>query len=72
MTAEDKTIEGNQSPSGSGWSYLLSRLVSKSPFQIFRFWHLEEKNRILGVRLEGKRPVDSQLFYEICAGYESL
>ncbi len=72
MTAEDKTIEGNQAPYGSGWSYLLSRLVSKTPFQIFRFWHLEEKNRILGVRLEGKSPVSSQFFYELCAGYESL
>ena len=72
LTAEDKTVEGNHSPAASAWSYLLSRLVSKTPFQIFRFWHLEEKNRILGVRLEGKRPVNPQLFYELCAGYESL
>jgi hypothetical protein len=35
-------------------------------------WVLKEKNRILGVRAEGKHPVDVQLVNQICEHYESL
>jgi hypothetical protein len=34
-----------------------------------RVWHLKEKNRILGVRVEGKKSVDAAFFYRICDDY---
>jgi hypothetical protein len=37
-----------------------------------RFWHLEEKNRILGVKIEGKKPVDAAFFDRICDDYRSV
>ena len=57
---------------GSGWWRKMSALRVKSSFFWFRLWHLEEQNRILGVRGESKRPLDFELLNQICAGYESI
>jgi hypothetical protein len=37
-----------------------------------RFWHLKEKNRILGVKIEGKKSVDAEFFDRICDDYGSI
>ena len=37
-----------------------------------RFWHQAEKNRILGVRIEGKKLVDAAFFDRICGDYQSV
>ena len=50
----------------------LSRFKPKPSFHGLRLWHLEENNRILGVKVQGKRAFDTPLLNRICAGYESL
>jgi hypothetical protein len=37
-----------------------------------RFWHLKEKNRIFGVKIEGKKMVDAVFFDRICDDYGSI
>jgi hypothetical protein len=51
------------------WPRLLNR-IKITPFpQQLRMWHLEEKNRILAVRVEGRRPLPSPVFSMICKGF---
>ena len=57
---------------GNDWLEKLGRFKIKPSFFFFQIWYLEEQNRILGVRAEGKRPVDVQLVKQICEHYESL
>ncbi|UCD80100.1 MAG: hypothetical protein JSW26_01305 [Desulfobacterales bacterium] len=64
-------IEGCFSPAGD-WRRAISRLKAKPSFFWFRLWHLEDKNRILGVRAESKRALDFHLLGQICSDYESL
>lgn len=54
------------------WKRWMRRFKFKSAYLWFRVWHLEEKNRILGVRVESKRPLDSLMLKQICNDYESL
>ena len=54
------------------WLRWASRLKPKPSYQWWRLWHVEEKNRILGVKMHGKRPFDSYLLNRICTNYESL
>jgi hypothetical protein len=51
---------------------MICRLKVKPSYFWFRLWHLEDKNRILGVRAESKHPLDFQLLKRICSGYDSL
>jgi hypothetical protein len=50
----------------------LSRFKAKPSFHWLGLWHLESKNRILGVKMQGKRAFDTFMLDRICAGYESL
>ena len=50
----------------------LSRLKASPSFHWMGLWHLERKNRILGVKMQGKRAFDTLMLDRICAGYESL
>ena len=50
----------------------LSRFRVKPCFHWLGLWHLEKKNRILGVKMQGKRPFDIQMLDRVCVGYESL
>jgi hypothetical protein len=56
----------------SKWLGWLSHSKRNPAYQWWRLWHLEEKNRILGVRMYGKKPYDEVLLNTICAHYESL
>lgn len=67
-----KAVEWNVTPPPSRWAHLWGRMKAKPSFQWYRLWHLEEKNCIFGVRIEGKRPLDTPFLDRICVGYESL
>ncbi|MFQ6078220.1 MAG: hypothetical protein ACE5NJ_03680 [Thermodesulfobacteriota bacterium] len=67
-----KAAEWSVNPSPTPWGHLWNWVRTKSSFQWFRLWHVEAKNRILGVRVEGKEAVDARFLERICAGYESL
>jgi hypothetical protein len=56
----------------SDWQRWLGRFKHKSSYYWLGLWHLEEKNRILGVRAEGKKPLDPELLDRICSHYESV
>ena len=64
-------LEGSTAPHSS-WRSKFGRFKLKPSYFWFRVWHLEEKNRILGVRAEGKGPLDNYLLNQICEKYESL
>ena len=56
----------------AGWRQKLTRFKLKPSFFYYRMWVLSEKNRILGVRVESKQPVDAESLKQICERYESL
>ena len=56
----------------SDWQRWLGRFKHKPSYYWLGLWHLAEKNRILGVRAEGKRPLDTELLGRICSHYESI
>ena len=70
--AGSKAVEWNVRPTPSRWAHVWGRMRARPPFQWTRLWHLEEKNCIFGVRIEGKRPLDTPFLDRICAGYECL
>ena len=55
---------------------ILQRLIHhlrRQPLYIReRLWHEADKNRILGVRLEGREPIDSQHLHSICTSYGTI
>ncbi|MFC1516402.1 hypothetical protein ACFL7E_06545 [Thermodesulfobacteriota bacterium] len=67
-----KVVDWEVSPSISMWGRLLGGIRREHPFKQFRLWHLEKKNRILGVEAACKKPCDFQMLETICAAYESL
>lgn len=67
-----KAIEWDESPSPASRRGWWNPMKAKSVFHRFRIWHLEEKNRILGIQAEGKKPFDPCIFEKICAEYESV
>jgi hypothetical protein len=50
----------------------LSRFKAKPCFHWLGLWHLKKKNRILGVKMQGKKPFDTLMLDRVCVGYESL
>jgi hypothetical protein len=65
------TVEWSASPA-SDWGRWLSRFSGKASYYWMGIWHLEAKNRILGIRAEGKKPLDTELLDSICSHYESI
>ena len=65
------TVEWSASPA-SNWGRWLSRFKGKASYHWLGLWHLEAKNRILGVLAEGKKPLDTELLDGICTHYESI
>ncbi len=65
------TAEWSLAPK-TDWQRWLGRFKHKSSYYWLGLWHLEEKNRILGVRADGKKPLDTELLDRICTHYESL
>ena len=65
------TAEWSLAPK-TDWQRWLGRFKHKASYYWLGLWHLEEKNRILGVRAEGKKPLDTELLDKICSHYESI
>lgn len=68
---DSKAVEWSISPADH-WRRMMGRLKVKPSYYWFRLWHLEDKNRILGVRASSRHPLDFQLLKRICTGYDSL
>jgi hypothetical protein len=65
------TAECSASPEAT-WQRWLSGFKHSASYYWLGLWHLAEKNRILGVRAEGKKPLDGPLLNRICTHYESI
>ena len=70
--AGHKAVEWEVSPLPTRWTLLWSLIKPKNSFQWSRIWHLEEKNRILGITAEGKRQFDHPSLERISACFESI
>ena len=68
---ESDIVEWKTAPICTGWSRLWYRFRGKAEFQWFRIWHERGKNRILGVKYEGKRPTATDFLEHIADGYET-
>jgi hypothetical protein len=66
------SVEWHGSLAGTRWSRLRSCILRKPSCVFQRFWHVKEKNRILGVRVDAKKPVDQRWANRICRDYESV
>ncbi len=66
-----ETVEWSLAPA-TAWQRWLSRFKHKSSYYWLGLWHLEAKNRILGVRAEGRKPLDPELLDRIFTHYESI
>lgn len=66
-----QTVEWSVLPSGAGQRWL-ARFKRKASFYWLGLWHLEAKNRIMGVRAEGKKPLDTELLGRIFTHYETV
>ena len=66
-----ETVEWSLSPA-TAWQRWLSRFKHKASFCWLGLWHLEAKNRILAVRAEGRKPLDTELLDGIFNHYESI
>jgi hypothetical protein len=64
-----QAVEWQRAPR-SKWFGWLSHSKRNPAYQWWRVWHVEQKNRILGVRMHGKKPYDDVLLNTICANYE--
>ena len=62
-------VEWSTSPAAE-WQRRLSRFKHKASYCWMGLWHLKAKNRILGVRAEGTKPLDTGVLDHICSHYE--
>ena len=62
-------VEWSTSPVAD-WQRQLSRFKHKASYCWLGLWHLQAKNRILGVKAEGKKPLDTAVLDHICTHYE--
>lgn len=70
ILTKDKAIEATCSLSSNQWAYRWLPLNKKPAYQELRLWHLDEKNCLLCVRIEGRKPSDRGFLKHICSGYE--
>jgi hypothetical protein len=64
-------VEWSTSPFAD-WQRRISRFKRTSSYHWLGLWHLQAKNRILGVRAEGKKPLDTAVLDHICRHYEII
>jgi len=57
------------SNAATGWCRRFYRFKRKPAFHWVRVWHVAEKNRILGICLDSKKPFDKGLATDICSNY---
>lgn len=65
-------VDSNIYPSSSAW-VRISNFIKLNPlYNKSRIWHLEDKNRLLGVKMDGRQPIDPSVFEQICGFYDSV
>jgi len=52
-----------------GWHHWLFPFKRKPAFHWIRVWHIPDKNRILGIRLDSRKPIDVGMTRDICRNY---
>jgi plasmid stabilization system protein ParE len=67
-----RRVEWAVAPDSVGWIRRRFHLTGAGAYQWGRLWHLEDRNRILGLVASGASPLDVMLLDRICQGYESL
>ena len=71
LQSDATTVAGQVNP-GSAVGWFFSRIRRRPAHRCFCLWHEVEKNRILGVQISGRRPVDRNRFETICRKYETI
>jgi hypothetical protein len=66
------TVEWKTEPSANWRTRLGQAFKKKYPFKHARCWHLADKNRILGIKIEGQAPINPAEMERLCIAYESL
>ena len=69
---EGEAVEWRIDPPATSWAQWWGKIHRNAPFQWLRLWHLPAKNRILGVRIQGKSSINPEVLDWVCEGYESL
>lgn len=54
------------------WQRRISRFNHRASYGWLGLWHLQAKNRILGVKAEGKKPLDTAVLENVCSHYEII
>jgi hypothetical protein len=69
---DEASVEGSVHAAPSFGRRILNRIRKIPNFRRIRIWHEGGKNRLLGVAMQGRRPVDAAVFTKICASYETV
>ncbi|MFC1857676.1 hypothetical protein ACFL9U_06550 [Thermodesulfobacteriota bacterium] len=81
MSIQNPSLESVKGHEGSRWEMFFppytwarfwNRIKRRPSFVRFLIWHLEEKNRLMGIRFEGKNPIDAGLADTIVANYDAI
>ena len=65
-------VDSSISFRSGGWAGIRNIIGTKHVYTVSRMWHLKDKNRLLGVKMDGKQPVDSGVFEQVCRFYECI
>lgn len=66
------TIDTNICPRSDGWTRIRRLVKPNHVYCMARLWHLEDKNRLHGVKMDGKQPTDLLMFEQVCRNFNSL
>jgi hypothetical protein len=67
-----EAVQWRQQVPATMWNRLRFKLTRKPMNQWARFWHEQQKNRILALRAHSKKTLAVEPLNQICNGYESL
>ncbi|MCG6906158.1 MAG: hypothetical protein LJE63_05980 [Desulfobacteraceae bacterium] len=65
-------LEWSQDPPQRGWQRWWGRLTPGERYRRYRIWHLPQRNRLLGVSLEGRLAPPYPWLDALCQAYESF
>jgi hypothetical protein len=66
------TIELEDRPPNGFMSFLYRRIQRRPLYRRLRLWHEVDKNRILGVHLEDRHPIEAGVLEEVCKTYATV
>jgi hypothetical protein len=69
---DGQAVEWRIDPLTTTWGQWWGRINRKPSYQWLRLWHLPKRNRILGVRIWGRRSINPKFLDWVCERYESL